>query len=134
MWYTSCFLFSSRRRHTSCALVTGVQTCALPIFTIDIGGLAGDAIAEGDFVELLGPSQSLEDVARHAGTIAYDILTGLGPRHARFAIENGQMRAAHDRRSEEHTSEIQSRMRNSYAVFCLKTNIKLLTNIHNKNT
>src|SRR3546814_11954634 len=26
-----CFLFSSRRRHTRCALVTGVQTCALPI-------------------------------------------------------------------------------------------------------
>src|SRR3546814_3906019 len=26
-----CF-FSSRRRHTSCALVTGVQTCALPIY------------------------------------------------------------------------------------------------------
>src|SRR3546814_9582034 len=28
----SCFFFSSRRRHTRCALVTGVQTCALPIF------------------------------------------------------------------------------------------------------
>src|SRR3546814_2049611 len=27
-----CFFVSSRRRHTSCALVTGVQTCALPIF------------------------------------------------------------------------------------------------------
>src|SRR3546814_12384064 len=27
------FFFSSRRRHTRCALVTGVQTCALPIFT-----------------------------------------------------------------------------------------------------
>src|SRR3546814_14419215 len=27
-WY---FFFSSRRRHTRCALVTGVQTCALPI-------------------------------------------------------------------------------------------------------
>src|SRR3546814_2908199 len=26
------FFFSSKRRHTSCALVTGVQTCALPIF------------------------------------------------------------------------------------------------------
>src|SRR3546814_4532046 len=26
-----CLFFSSRRRHTSCALVTGVQTCALPI-------------------------------------------------------------------------------------------------------
>src|SRR3546814_3165331 len=32
----SCFFFffSSRRRHTRCALVTGVQTCALPIFSI----------------------------------------------------------------------------------------------------
>src|SRR3546814_15215842 len=27
-----CFFFASRRRHTRCALVTGVQTCALPIF------------------------------------------------------------------------------------------------------
>src|SRR3546814_16702096 len=26
-----CFFLSSRRRHTRCALVTGVQTCALPI-------------------------------------------------------------------------------------------------------
>src|SRR3546814_4954621 len=31
-WVCSCFFFSSRRRHTRCALVTGVQTCALPIF------------------------------------------------------------------------------------------------------
>src|SRR3546814_2112000 len=28
------FFFSSRRRHTRCALVTGVQTCALPIFIL----------------------------------------------------------------------------------------------------
>src|SRR3546814_2761411 len=27
------FVFSSRRRHTRCALVTGVQTCALPILS-----------------------------------------------------------------------------------------------------
>src|SRR3546814_5315748 len=31
----SCFFFSSRRRHTRCALVTGVQTCALPIFWVE---------------------------------------------------------------------------------------------------
>src|SRR3546814_5126184 len=33
LWLVFClfFFFSSRRRHTSCALVTGVQTCALPI-------------------------------------------------------------------------------------------------------
>src|SRR3546814_1410066 len=30
------FFFSSRRRHTRCALVTGVQTCALPIFTSEM--------------------------------------------------------------------------------------------------
>src|SRR3546814_179754 len=30
--YLFLFFFSSRRRHTRCALVTGVQTCALPIF------------------------------------------------------------------------------------------------------
>src|SRR3546814_11174260 len=29
--YDLVFFFSSRRRHTRCALVTGVQTCALPI-------------------------------------------------------------------------------------------------------
>src|SRR3546814_12912430 len=29
--YRCFFFFSSRRRHTRCALVTGVQTCALPI-------------------------------------------------------------------------------------------------------
>src|SRR3546814_17039482 len=31
------FFFSSRRRHTRCALVTGVQTCALPIWMLMAG-------------------------------------------------------------------------------------------------
>src|SRR3546814_4443316 len=31
------FFFSSRRRHTRCALVTGVQTCALPILRLKVG-------------------------------------------------------------------------------------------------
>src|SRR3546814_3789125 len=33
------FFFSSRRRHTRCALVTGVQTCALPICRRDLVGM-----------------------------------------------------------------------------------------------
>src|SRR3546814_4533187 len=33
------FFFSSRRRHTRCALVTGVQTCALPILLRTIDGM-----------------------------------------------------------------------------------------------
>src|SRR3546814_5272576 len=40
----SLFFFSSRRRHTRCALVTGVQTCALPICRILQGpGVPSDA-------------------------------------------------------------------------------------------
>src|SRR3546814_9056602 len=35
------FFFTSRRRHTRCALVTGVQTCALPIFPGPQGTLYG---------------------------------------------------------------------------------------------
>src|SRR3546814_10044448 len=37
------FFFSSRRRHTRCALVTGVQTCALPIS----GAQGGHKLARG---------------------------------------------------------------------------------------
>src|SRR3546814_19841874 len=44
------FFFSSRRRHTRCALVTGVQTCALPIWlssseTVEAGVVARPAIS-----------------------------------------------------------------------------------------
>src|SRR3546814_1822032 len=41
----SVFFFSSRRRHTRCALVTGVQTCALPIF--GTGNIAG-SMSDGE--------------------------------------------------------------------------------------
>src|SRR3546814_9200697 len=40
--YCGFFFFSSRRRHTRCALVTGVQTCALPIYPAD------NALAQAD--------------------------------------------------------------------------------------
>src|SRR3546814_10525203 len=39
------FFFSSRRRHTRCALVTGVQTCALPISAIVTGSTSGIGLA-----------------------------------------------------------------------------------------
>src|SRR3546814_1552720 len=51
------FFFSSRRRHTRCALVTGVQTCALPIFIDEIHTLVGAGAAEGaiDAASILKP-------------------------------------------------------------------------------
>src|SRR3546814_20485796 len=33
--YVDVFFFSSRRRHTRCALVTGAQTCALPVYALE---------------------------------------------------------------------------------------------------
>src|SRR3546814_7971309 len=62
------FFFSSRRRHTRCALVTGVQTCALPILfsrafqlMVEDGSLevlailsnASAVIAEGEVMQLM---------------------------------------------------------------------------------
>src|SRR5881409_832863 len=38
------FFFSSRRRHTRCETVTGVQTCALPIFMNQVGVQLGRVI------------------------------------------------------------------------------------------
>src|SRR3546814_1329344 len=40
-----------------------------------------------------------------------------------LALQIGGNRAATDDRSEEHTSELQSIMRNQYAVFCMKHNM-----------
>src|SRR3546814_10965569 len=41
MWFSIVY-FASRGRHTICALVTGVQTCALPIFLELVQGLGKD--------------------------------------------------------------------------------------------
>src|SRR3546814_3861345 len=38
------FFFSSRRRHTRCALVTGVQTCALPILPGQLSHVRGASV------------------------------------------------------------------------------------------
>src|SRR3546814_11630627 len=53
------FFFSSRRRHTRCALVTGVQTCALPIFR-----LIFLTARVGQGIELRGLSRDLRQLGR----------------------------------------------------------------------
>src|SRR3546814_1026177 len=61
------------------------------------------------------------DQRRHQRDCAKRNTFRLGPhRH----VDVGDRRGAHFRRSEEHTSELQSLMRISYAVFCLKKKTK----------
>src|SRR3546814_19855970 len=65
------FFFSSRRRHTRCALVTGVQTCALPIFRVEPELLAHQLCSLLDWIETkaiyralsgLGVSHEMQEV------------------------------------------------------------------------
>src|SRR3546814_7470157 len=97
------FFFSSRRRHTRCALVTGVQTCALPICK----GAGGRKPTETE-----GASMAEAGATTRRSAASID-----DAEVAKFAA---MAQAWWDPRSEEHTSELQSLMRSSYAVFCLK--------------
>src|SRR3546814_8212462 len=66
------FFFSSRRRHTRCALVTGVQTCALPICEfeqpalIDLeAGLVAILFFGAQEIEMLDRAALFEDRVPH---------------------------------------------------------------------
>src|SRR3546814_5751508 len=117
------FFFSSRRRHTRCALVTGVQTCALPIY------LARPALYDAwhDFAAVKPSGETMTasivgPVCETGDTFARDRLID--------KVESGDLaifRSAGaygatmaSTRSEEHKSELQSLMRISYAVLCWK--------------
>lgn len=88
-------------RHLSNRGAAYYQGVRLPIagrvsmdsITLDVSALAerGLTLALGDTVELLGPHQTLEDVARDAGTIPYEILTNLGRRYHRTYVEDPTM-------------------------------------------
>src|SRR3546814_4156796 len=120
------FFFSSRRRHTRCALVTGVQTCALPILPLSF---ASAMMASG--------SRNSHALRRSAPTNRFEpAQTSRGKNTKNRKSENQTLPAWSSRsgwpRSEEHTSELQSLMRISYAVFCLKKKKKTHHEEHKK--
>src|SRR3546814_9196355 len=61
------FFFSSRRRHTRCALVTGVQTCALPISSL--AGLQPLHVAA--WIEALGREVSAPTVKQQLAAVRH---------------------------------------------------------------
>src|SRR3546814_3544691 len=104
------FFFSSRRRHTRCALVTGVQSVLFRSRRIPAH-----------------PSNAQPEAARSSFWIPLRLLgyddaksspfLGNPARHSAMRLSLPMLLCG---RSEEHTSELQSLMRISYAVFCLK--------------
>lgn len=65
--------------------------------TLDVSALPEDALKLGSLVELIGPHQRLEDVARECDTIPYEILTALGDRYARYYVDSEANAAATQR-------------------------------------
>src|SRR3546814_8264920 len=137
------FFFSSRRRHTRCALVTGVQTCALPIWDEGAGrprvsraahriGRGADrrqAVRATDLRsrDAARPGVGGADAGRSRARYLRGSQSARADRGRRGGIVQGRGRWRGGERgqdlrarSEEHTSELQSLMRISYAVFCLK--------------
>src|SRR3546814_10714999 len=114
------FFLSSRRRHTRCALVTGVQTCALPILE-----------------DLRRAARLFEPAHETSGGIDGWVSMELSPLIAddtEASVAAAKRIHAQGQRSEEHTSELQSLMRISYAVFCLKKKKQMTTSDKNNAT
>src|SRR3546814_6174530 len=127
MFVFLAFFFSSRRRHTRCALVTGVQTCALPICRLkcrtdnQLGSWLGRSAYErprvlrklhADCEARMGSTSR----QRHVSQSPHRLSSKDWRKNVAGRIHDHRL----SRRSEEHTSELQSLMRTSYAVFCLK--------------
>src|SRR3546814_10738453 len=132
------FFFSSRRRHTRCALVTGVQKCALPIWRLAVWTCSGSGMSSGApepvpaarETDPLCPTaiargaavRSAFVAARDGETVAtaapgFDRLErALGVELLAQAADEDFEHVGIAVRSEEHTSELQSLMRISYAV------------------
>src|SRR3546814_9614526 len=109
------FFFSSRRRHTICALVTGVQTCALPItvklsrFILHQRQNTGFAFSHGNPKKftVYGAKELPADDGNLDNWIKLRDCESVKP----SVLPIGQMR------SEEHTSVLLSLMCISYTVF-----------------
>jgi alanine racemase len=64
-----------------CPLVGRVS---MDFFAADVSALPEDAVKRGDFVTILNEEIGVDELAAHAGTIGYEVLTALGRRYARI--------------------------------------------------
>lgn len=71
-----------------------VGRVSMDLITLDVSGLPEDSVRPGAMVDLIGPDISLEEVAERAGTINYEILTGLGQRARRVFTGGPAARSA----------------------------------------
>jgi alanine racemase len=63
-----------------------VGRVSMDLITLDVTSIPAHLCLPGTFVDLIGPNNPVERVAEDAGTIGYEILTGLGRRYARVYV------------------------------------------------
>lgn len=66
--------------------INGLGRISMDLSGFDVTDIPEDQIAAGDWIELFGETIAVDDVARAAGTIGYELLTGLGNRYARIYV------------------------------------------------
>ena len=64
---------------------------SMDLIVADITSLPEGAVTRGDMAELLGPRVPLDEVARRAGTLGYEVLTSLGERYRRHYTRGGRI-------------------------------------------
>ncbi|MEP0943503.1 MAG: alanine racemase [Rhizobiaceae bacterium] len=71
--------------------INGLGRISMDLSGFDVTDIPENVIAAGDWIELFGDTIPVDEVARAAGTIGYELLTGLGNRYARIYVgEDGQ--------------------------------------------
>ena len=63
-----------------------VGRVSMDLVTFDVTDVPEDRLRANGFVDLIGPRYGVDDIARDAGTIGYEILTGLGGRYRRAHV------------------------------------------------
>ena len=56
---------------------------SMDLMAVDVTDLEKNAVRRGHLVTLIGDGITIDELARHLGTIGYEVLTSLGPRYAR---------------------------------------------------
>lgn len=67
-------------------VLNGVGRISMDLAAFDVTDLPPDGVKAGDWIELFGPTIPVDDVARAAGTIGYELLTGLSRRAHRVYL------------------------------------------------